>query len=104
MLRTGTSAVEAVTPTVASLDVVRRMMCTIDGDEECLPVGRDVSVWERICGISLSADCLKYARQLIARDSMEYEPCSENPTSSCFARLRLEETGLYFPIETEDGE
>lgn len=36
---------------------------------------------------------------------MEYEACAANPTSSCFARLRLEEkTGLYFPVEIEGAE
>lgn len=44
MVQTGTSPVEAVTPTVDSLDIVRRILCTDDGDEEYLLLGRDVSV------------------------------------------------------------
>lgn len=41
------------------------------------------------------------------RALVEYEDCAENPTSGCFARLRLEEeTGLYFPFvdENEDAD
>ncbi len=35
---------------------------------------------------------------------MDYEACLEDPTSSCFARLRLDEkTGLVdFPVEDGD--
>ena len=34
---------------------------------------------------------------------MDYEACLEDPTSSCFARLRLDEKkGLYFPVEDGD--
>lgn len=47
----------------------------------------------------------KFVSRLTGRAWTEYGECLRNPTSSCYAKLRLmEENGLYFPIEDEDGE
>ena len=40
---------------------------------------------------------------MVSRALSEQGACSEDTTSSCFARLRAEEaTGLYFPVEDRE--